>query len=107
MATPQHQQRRAAFAASGAAMPWGAPGAAAASGMAGAGAPPFAAATLSFGLPWGGAAARGAPFASIGAGAKPPKLFATKQQESATGISFPDTLCVATARNCPGLAGVG
>ncbi|GBF94321.1 hypothetical protein Rsub_06943 [Raphidocelis subcapitata] len=82
------------------AMPW----AAAARG----GARHLAPASLTFGLPLGGAgAARGGralPFASVSAAAG---AFAKAQQESATGVAFPDNLCVLSNKHCPGLAGVG
>jgi hypothetical protein len=108
MSAEQQPQRRAALvAAGGPAMPWARAGGAR-------GAAPLLPATMSFGLPIGAPAGwRGAPFAAAsccGGGAKvaaAPKLFAAPRKEDATGIAFPDTLCVVTSRNCPGLAGVG
>jgi hypothetical protein len=95
----QQKQRAALVAAGGPAMPWARSTAATA---------PLLPATMSFGLPIGaGTRWPGAPFASCCSGKAVPKLFATPRKEDATGIAFPDTLCVVTSRNCPGLAGVG
>ncbi|KAI8477278.1 MAG: chalcone isomerase [Monoraphidium minutum] len=103
-------RKRGAALVSGGAIPW-AQGAAAA-------APAMPLASMTFGLPFlgaglGGAGRRrggGAPFASVGASCcskAVPKLFAAPLTEPATGIAYPDTLCVATKSHCPGLAGVG
>lgn len=96
--------RSASLVCSGAAMPWAKAGAAAPA--------PLMPASMTFGLPFlgmGGASRRrAAPFASVSASAQaPPKLFATRKVEPATGIAYPDHLCVITKSHCPGLAGVG
>jgi hypothetical protein len=88
----------------GAAMPW-------AQQQGGGPAPPLMPASMTFGLPFlGGAGAsrrRTAPFASVSASGAPPRLFAAPAVEPATGIAYPDTLCVLSKSHCPGLAGVG
>jgi hypothetical protein len=73
---------------------------------------PFA--SLSFSLaPNGGAFAfgasrRAAPFAHIGSSSSSSSsLFGVAQQEPATGVAYPQELCVLSKSHCPKLAGVG
>lgn len=116
------QQQRATFATvSGAAMPWASSSSSSSTCHLQQQRPPrqhhLVPASMTFGLPFAGGFGRAAgggrcalPFASVGASAAVggvPSLFATKKTEEHTGIAFPDSLCVISSRDCPGLAGVG